>query len=174
MLKIARTLEALSFEKLMEIYIEDNRERGDELWPELPEQDRLARAEAGFRDYLETDFYSKSGVAYAIWEVEGKYVSALRLEPYRDGLLLEALGTAPGQRRKGYAFTLIRAVQDWLGKQGEVKLYSHVGKKNAASLSVHKRCGFVPILDHAVYGDGTVNPRAYTMLFEGVKNRCPA
>lgn len=166
MLKIARTLEELSFEKLMKIYIEDNRERGAELWPEQPEEDRLAQAEAGFRRYLETEFYSKPGGVYALWEAEGKYASALRLEPYRDGLLMEALGTAPEERRKGYASALIRAVQDWLGKQGKVKLYSHVGKKNAASLSVHERCGFVPILDYAVYGDGTENPRAYTMLFE--------
>jgi len=70
----------------------------------------------------------------------GRYVSALRLEPYRDGLLLEALETAPEQRRKGFAAALIRAVQCFL--EGKTKLYSHVDKRNLSSLKVHEKCGF--------------------------------
>lgn len=38
MLILAKSANELSFEDLMEIYIEDNREHGAELWPEKSEQ----------------------------------------------------------------------------------------------------------------------------------------
>lgn len=166
MLILAKTIDALSFEDLMEIYIEGNREHGAELWPEKSEQEQLELSKQAFRCYLEADFFSKPGAVYAVWEAGGKYVSALRLEPNRDGLLMEALETIPAQRQKGYAAALIQAVQDWLGKQGTVKIYSHVSKRNAASLATHARCGFRRLLDHTVRIDGSVNPNAYTMYYE--------
>ena len=70
-----------------------------------------------------------------------------------DGLLLEALETAPAERRKGYAKALIQAV---LPQLGDVKVYSHVNKRNTASRKTHEACGFVKCLDHAVYADGSV------------------
>ena len=83
-----------------------------------------------------------------------------------DGLLLEALETAPGWRRMGYAVRLIQAVQQMLEQQGSVRIYSHVSKKNTASLKTHLRCGFEIYLDHAAYIDGSVNRRAYTLRYE--------
>jgi RimJ/RimL family protein N-acetyltransferase len=75
------------------------------------------------------------------------------LEPYRDGLLLEALETAPECRRKGFAAELVRAAQ---GYAAGTKIYSHVNKGNLASLRTHEKCGFHRIADHAVYADGSV------------------
>ena len=98
-----------------------------------------------------------------ILEAEGRYVSALRLEPNRDGLLLEALETLPEERRRGYAVSLISSVQRWLKACGEVTLYSHVSKRNEASLRTHRRCGFEIYLDHTVYQDGSRNDTAYTL-----------
>ena len=88
------------------------------------------------------------------------------MEPYRDGLLLEALETAPGWRRMGYAVRLIQAVQQMLEQQGSVRIYSHVSKKNTASLKTHLRCGFEIYLDYAAYIDGSVNRRAHTLRYE--------
>lgn len=166
MLVIVKSLAELSFDDLMEIYVEGNREHGEACWPEKPEEEQLALSKQDFRRYLEEQFFPKPGAVYAVWEAEGKYVSALRLEPNRDGLLLEALETIPEQRRKGYAVTLIRAVQSWLREQGQGKIYSHVSKCNTASLRTHERCGFYRFLDHAVRSDGSVNNNAYTMLYE--------
>ena len=98
---------------------------------------------------------------YALWVENGKYVSALRLEPYEDGLLLEALETIPSQRRKRYAQQLIRAVQ----AQFPQKIYSHISKKNTASLMVHQKCGFVQILDYAKYIDGSFVRTAVTLRY---------
>ena len=89
------------------------------------------------------------------------YFSALRLEPYEDGLLLEALETAPAHRRKGYAEKLIRAVQ----AEFLQKIYSHVSKKNTASLAVHQKCGFRQVLDYAKYIDGSVVRSAVTLCY---------
>lgn len=166
MLIVAKSLAQLDFDALMEIYVEGNREHSAELWPEKPEEEQLILAKRDFRRYLEEQFFPQPGAVYAVWEAEGQYVSALRLEPNRDGLLLEALETIPEQRRKGYAVTLIRAVQSWLREQGKGKVYSHVSKRNTASLRTHERCGFRRFLDYEVCFDGSVNPNAYTMLYE--------
>lgn len=76
-------------------------------------------AEEDFREYLSQVFFAAEGAAYFILEEAGRYVSALRLEPYEDGLLLEALETAPEERRKGYAAHLICETAAHLKKRGQ-------------------------------------------------------
>ena len=100
---------------------------------------------------------------YAVWEENGQYISAVRFEPYRDGILLEALETAPEHRGKGYAAKLVCAALLQLQLQ---KVYSHVSKKNTASLALHERCGFVKVLDYAAYIDGSVNRNAVTLCWQ--------
>lgn len=162
MLKIAHCLEELDFGALMGVYVEGNRENGDDKWPEEPEDRRLQLAEQDFYNYLREDFFRQPGVKYAFWLENGVYISALRLEPYRDGQLLEALETAPDQRNRGCARRLIE--EALRGEKG--KIYSHVSKRNAPSLAVHRACGFRQILDYAAYVDGSVNRRAVTLLRE--------
>ena len=91
MLYLARSLSRLHFSSLMAVYAESNRENGREFWPEEPEMRQIQLAEEDFYRYLSQVFFRSPGAVYAVWEENGRYVSALRLEPYRDGLLLEAL-----------------------------------------------------------------------------------
>ena len=163
MLILARSLSELSFSGLMEVYAEGNRENAEEFWPNMPENQRILRAEQEFLQYLREVFFPTTGAVYCVWQVEGKYVSALRLEPYQDGLLLEALETAPQERRKGCAAALMDAV---LERCGHTKVYSHVGKWNEPSLKVHEKCGFTRIKEYAVYVDGSVNQRCCTLVHE--------
>ena len=163
MLHIAKSLKELDFSALMGIYIESNRENGEDMWPDEPEGRQMALAEQGFYQYLRECFFPTPGVAYYVWIENGKYVSALRLEPYQDGLLLEALETAPDRRKKGCAKALICAVLT--ACPGE-KIYSHVSKRNVPSLRTHEACGFWKILDHAVYADGSVMNNHVTFLYE--------
>lgn len=163
MLILAKNIREFAFGKLMEVYTESCRENGEEFWPHEPPERQLARAEQDFYDYLNRSFFATPGAVYAIWEECGRYVSALRLEPYRDGLLLAALETAPEHRRKGHARNLIRAV---LLQYPGRKIYSHVGKKNIPSLKAHGSCGFKKIMDYAVYLDGSVNDRCCTLCHE--------
>lgn len=166
MLFIAKSLGQLSFGKLMEVYREANRENGALLAPEETEDRQLQLAEENFYAYLHDCFFGKPHASYYIWEEAGSYVSALRLEPYRDGLLLEALETAPDKRRLGYAARLMDAVLLSLCEQGSVCVYSHVSKKNIPSLKTHQHCGFQIISDYAAYIDGSVNRRAYTLQYK--------
>ena len=163
MLILAQSIRDLSFSKLMGVYIEGNLENAEEFYPDLPEGQKLMQAEQDFYQYLNEVFFRTSGAVYAIWEEQGAYVSVLRLEPYRDGRLLEALETAPSRRRQGYGVQLIKAVQEQFSNQ---RIYSHVGKKNVASLRVHEKCGFRRISEYAVYIDGSVNRRACTLCWE--------
>lgn len=161
MLVLADKLNKLNFAQLMEVYAEGNEENGEDMWPELNREQRLLRAEQAFYQYLAEVFFPVPGAVYAIWEENGTYVSALRLEPYEDGLLLEALETAPQYRCRGYGEKLIRAVQDAFPQ----KIYSHVSKRNVPSLAIHKKCGFQQVLDYAKYIDGSVARNAVTLQY---------
>lgn len=162
MLLIAKGLGALDFSKLMEVYAEGNRENGEEFYPSEPPHRQILLAEESFYQYLREVFFRTAGAYYAVWTLEGRYVSALRLEPYRDGLLLEALETAPEMRRKGYAAALIRAV---LEEVGDTPVYSHVRKRNTASLKAHAACGFQRVLEHAACIDGSVLQSQCTLRY---------
>ena len=164
MLLIINKLKDLSFSGLMAVYEEGNRENGEEFWPDMEEGQRMHRAEQEFYQYLREIFFPTENARYYVWEERGNYVSALRLEPYRDGMLLEALETHPYHRRKGYAAMLIQGVQEQLPHG---KIYSHVSKRNLASLNTHAKCGFRRIAEYAVEIDGSVSNRSCTLCWEG-------
>lgn len=163
MLIVAKELKELDFSQLMEVYAEGNLENGAELYPEEPQGRQIALAEQDFYSYLRESFFPAEGAVYLVWQAGGRYVSALRLEPWRDGLLLEALETKPGERKKGYAAALLRAALEICGDR---KIYSHVGKGNIASLRTHESCGFKRTLEYAVHLDGSVLRNLCTLRYE--------
>lgn len=170
MLVVIHSLSELRFSELMSVYYECNLENGVDRYAFLSSGEQLRNAEADFYNYLNTVFFRQRDSVCAVWEVQGRYKAALRLEPYADGLLLCALETAPEERRRGYATRLIHAVQEYLSEQGSGKLYSHVSKRNAASLATHYKCGFEIQKDHAVYADGSVLHNSYTLLYSYKKS----
>ncbi len=163
MLKIVNRMNDFSFGKLMEVYEEGNLENGQDMWPDEPEGRQIALAEQEFYSYLQQVFFKTEGAVYLIWEEQGVYVSALRLEPYQDGLLLEALETAPRYRNMGYGVRLVSAAVAYANGK---KIYSHVSRKNIPSLRTHEKCGFVKVSDHALYADGSVDDRCCTLCHE--------
>lgn len=166
MLKLFYKLQDMNFGKLMELYAEGNAENAEEFYPDDEKNVAILKVEQAFHQYLREDFFRADGAVYAVWEQGREYISALRLEAYQDGLLLEALETHPEFRRKGYAKALILAVLEHLQQQGSVTVYSHVGKRNTASLRTHLSCGFQRVTEQAVYIDGTVTLHSCTMLFK--------
>lgn len=168
MLRICDRLTQIHFGRLMQVYAEGVAENGAEFYPDLSENEQILRAEQDFYAYLQTGFFTQPGDLYCIWEENGAYVSALRLQRYQDGLLLEALETHPDQRRLGYACRLIQAVLEELRPE---KLYSHISHRNAPSIAVHQKCGFRKISDQARYADGSVNSRCGTYLYEKQKTQ---
>lgn len=166
MLHIANCLHELDFRRLMKVYIEGNLENGAEEAPDETADRQIQIGEDQFYRYLRDIFFRDKESIYAVWVENGNYLSALRLEPYQDGLLLEALETIPEERKKGYAEKLISAVLQELAKQGHATIYCHVSKNNAASLRVHEKCGFRIIRDYAAYIDGSVSNRAFTLVYK--------
>lgn len=160
MLEVFDSLKNLNFQMLMDVYAQSNRENAEVYFPQLSEPQGVAMVEQQFYTFLQEVFFKTRDSRYCVWLADGKYVSALRLEPYRDGLLLEALETAPEQRHKGYGRRLMQAA---LGQIQGKPVYSHVGKRNAASLALHMGCGFEKIRDCAVYIDGSVSQNAVTL-----------
>ncbi len=143
MIEVATSMNQLNLSQLAAVYQESCRHSGK--WEMF--------------DYLRNDFFPAGGALYCLCK-DGFYVSALRLEPYRDGFLLTALETAPEQRGRGFAKELMAGV---LGSV-DAPIYSHIHNQNRASIAVHKACGFHKILDYAVYLDGSVSTRAGTYL----------
>lgn len=163
MLRICHCLGQLRIGQLMEVYAESVAQSGAEHDPDLPQYEQVFRAEQDFYAYLSSGFFNMEGDLYCIWEEDGIYIAALRLQRYQDGLLLEALETHPDYRCQGYAERLIRAVLDEFGAE---KIYSHIGHRNAASQAVHSKCGFHKIKNYARYADGSVNSYCGTYLYD--------
>ena len=163
MLTVIKNMGQLNFGALMQVYAQSNRESAEERYAREPEAVGMRLAEADFYQYLRECFFVTPGAFYAVWGCGGRYISALRMEPYRDGLLLEALETALEERKKGNAGKLIKAVLAAVPGQ---KVYSHIHRNNRASIRAHEACGFRRVLDYAVYADGSVLPNSITMVFE--------
>ena len=156
-----RRLSELSFGQLMEVYHESNREAGRQLAPGAPENVQLLEAEQDFYAYLRDCFFRTEGAFYYIWEESGQYVSALRAEPYQDGLLITGLETRPEKRNQGYAGKLLAALCGDLAGLGV--LYSHVKKGNPASLRTHFAAGFSRIKEYGEMLNGSVSAGYCTM-----------
>ena len=162
MLICARNIRELDFDALMEVYEEGNAENAACFFPdETPERQHLLALQ-GFRQYLENVFFNQTDAQYWILTDGGRYVSALRLEAHPDGLLLEALETRPDCRRQGFAAKLIQSVLPQLSPG--IRVYSHVGKSNAASIATHLACGFHKHLDYVMDPDGTRYEKEITFV----------
>ena len=150
MLKIIKSMSELQEEQLLSVYSGSNIN---------------AKEEHSLLDYLREDFFRQKDACCCIWTEDNAYKSALRLEPYHDGLLLQALETAPNARKKGYGFSLVKAVLERCDGTGHRCVYSHVDKRNRASLNLHRKCGFQKLSDSAVLLDGTVTANCYTLCY---------
>ena len=118
-----------------------------------------------FYGFLSEDFFP-AGIC-CVWEENGRYVAALRLQPWHDGWLLEGLQTHRDHRGRGYAKKLIfEAVRQLDGQ----RIYAHIQQDNAPSIAAHTACGFRKLWDTATYLDGSVHPDSHTYVYE--KPRC--
>ena len=165
MLLVINDLEELDFRKLMDVYEQWNVENGAFLYPQESENLQLLFAEQDFYHFLR-EFFQVQNARYFIWQEAGRYVSALRLEPYCDGYLLEALETTPASRRNGFATLLIQAVISYMAAFGKTRIYAHVAKTNEASLLTHRKCGFAATAEDAVFIDGSYHTDHFTLLYD--------
>lgn len=165
MLKICRGIGQLDFRQLMDVYEETNRLTGKREYPKKPENLQILFAEQDFYSYLEL-FFGDPKARYAVWVTDGVYMAALRLEQYRDGLLITALEVPVEARRKGVATHFLEAVKTYCKENATGPLYSHVDKKNLPSLRVHNKCGFSVIAEEAAFLDGSIHKDHVTLYFD--------
>ena len=161
MLLLCTQFSELDFEQLMAVYEQSNLENGSISFPDDSPRQQMMKAEQEFGDYLRRDFFSVKGAYYCIWAVNGVYLSALRLEPYLDGILLCALETKPSARRKGHATALLKAALD----EVDLPVYSHIRKDNRASVAAHRACGFHLHHEGARFLDGSVSSNSDTYIY---------
>lgn len=164
MLKIAYRAADLDFGQLCRVYRESIQSSGMLDYPHYSNEEQRFLAEQDFHSFLWC-FLKDKAAFYGIWVVNDRYMAALRIEPYRDGFLLEGLETDPHERKKGYASALVRAVLSYLKENEQTRVYSHVSKKNYPSVAVHEACGFYKHLDYAAFVDGSVSYDAWTFCY---------
>lgn len=169
MLKVIRSTRQLNFGQLMRVHEQSNQEKGALDHPHLTQQEQLIAAEQDLYAYLNESFFAEKGF-YCAWEVDGNYASVLRMEPYKDALLLTALETLPELRNMGYGRALLSAVLEHLKEQGDFVVFSHIHKNNKASLAVHYASGFKRFLDYAVLLDGSVTRKMVTLRYDTGNN----
>lgn len=162
MLIITNRITDLKYEQLMYVYGQSNLERGAKHYGRHKPSEQKFLAEQDLYAYL-SDVMNDGLATVAVWEIGGVYVSALRLEQYRDGLLLTSLETACSARGKGYAGMLVRNVLD---VQDGQMIYSHIYKENTVSIHIHEKCGFRRIEDTAVLLDGSVSHDHFTYCYQ--------
>lgn len=157
-------MDGMDISALMAIYAEGNEENAAYFFPDLPEPERIRKAKAEFARFLKDEFFPKPENVQYVLEEGGEWVAALRLTKLADCWWLEALETKPGERRKGHALALLRAVQAELGP-GEV-IRDCVSKRNEPSLRTHFAAGFEIENDPAVdYLLGEIEERCFGMRF---------
>ena len=166
MLKIVKSVNELNIEQFFAVYRDSIRNIGHDFYCNFHENQQVKLAEEDLLAYLRDDFFRHMDAFIAIWVVDGVYKSVLRIEPYRHGVLLHALETAPDARKMGYAFSLVSAVLEYLKQAECVAVFSHVNKRNHPSLHLHKKCGVRKSTDFAVLLDGTVTQNTCTMTLK--------
>lgn len=162
MLKLFYAMSELDFSQLTQVYTESLHRDGEGFGSGLSEYQDIRYAEDALYESVLMLF--QTGGIFAVWIRDNMYVSAVRLETYQDGYLVAGLETAPLHRGKGFAGDLLNSVCLAMGDRGITTLYSHVKNANRISARVHEKCGFVPVLDHAVFLDGSVDTRSKTYL----------
>ena len=161
MLKEFHSICDVSYDKIMRLYEQSILDYGRERFPHMDEYEQRNQAEQDLYQYLRYALHN-TGAVLCIWESEGEYKAALRLEQYRDGVLISGLEAAPAARGLGYATALLGAV---CAVHRNDVIYSHVDKWNLASMRVHEKCGFKLYSNSAVYLDGSASRDAYTLVF---------
>lgn len=162
MVKIITRYDQLNMRQYLDVMEDSIHADAEIIWFHRPIESAILCEEQSVRSYLLNHFFGKEDCVCLVWEEDGVYVSALRMEPFRDGLILTALETKPDCRRRGYAQKLVQSAMEYAAGR---KVYAHISKKNKASLALHKKAGFQKILDHAVYLDGDISTSSITMCY---------
>lgn len=127
----------------------------------------IQRAEDEFVRYLEGFFAKSENRCYVLWGAEGAPLCAARLTKLDGFYYLEALETAPVRRGCGCATELLNALAALLRTRGEVEIRSCVRTTNAASLAVHRKCGFRISADPGTdYLTGEISEGCYGMVYK--------
>ena len=151
-----------------EVYPEGCIENAREKYPEREDLTGAIQEEEDYFVGFLKRFMESEKNRYYVLEVDGKWVSALRLTKLDGFYYLEALETASEHRRNGYAEALINEVISLLKKRGQAVIRSNVNKSNVASLATHKKCGFRVEMENGVNClTGEERDYVYGMIYEG-------
>ena len=165
MLQIIRDFRKLNMGQLSRLYEEEIQFNGAKNYPYLDQNRQILESEQDAYAYYR-EFLSQSDAFFAVWLEDQHYQCGMRVEPYRDGVLITGLETHPSCRCSGYASMLMEQTRDYLLDNGVTKIYSHIRNDNLPSIRVHRKCGFIKIQDTASFLDHSADIHSGTYLLQ--------
>ncbi len=146
------------------LYAEDIEKERKRNYKDFSLTEGLLRAQEDYFQYLREMFFSQYGGKLFVYEEEGRYLSGVRMEPFRDGVLLSCLVTSPEARRKGYAYNLLHFALEMING---TSVYAHIHSRNIASIRLHEKLGFSVLHDYAYMLDGSLRSDHFTYIKNG-------
>lgn len=129
--------------KLMDIYLQSNKENIKNFYPKLNNDVLgLKQIEEDFCNYLENEFFKINGNKCYVLVLNDNWISALRLSKLDNFYWIEALETNPEYRNKGYAQKLLLKTINYLKREGNFIIKDEVYINNIVSLNTHLKCNF--------------------------------
>lgn len=158
--------------KLMDIYLESNKENIKNFYPECKnEKIGLEMIKEDFCKYIKEEFFINKDNKYYILEKDNLWVSAMRISKIQDFYWIEALETHPMYRNKGYAKELLIGSINCLKQKGNFIIRDEVYKENIASLNTHLKCGFIIEYENSKdYFSNTFKNKYYGLKYEYKKH----
>jgi len=163
--RIIEKFSLLDFGALADVYQESILQDGERNYPNLSYAEQQLEARQDLYNYLREVFFQTTGAICVVLEEKGIMYCSGRVEPYRDGMLISALETAPDYRRRGFAKILLSQIVEHI-QEKNLPLYSHIYKNNNASRRLHLACGFTVFENYATFLDGTVSHQAQTYCYK--------
>ena len=160
MIKKFDNISQICFSELMRVYEEGNVDNAKIRYSNMDANAAVLQVEQDFYAYLEEVFFAAKDAKYYVLSENEKYLAALRIEPFENGVLLEGLETRPGFRCCGFAKQLVGRMLS----EVDCPVYSHVMKDNFPSLRTHYSCGFEKYSDTANMINGSINRDCFTLI----------
>ena len=159
MINCIRSADDLNFSSLCIIYEADIELDRRKYYGHLDVAEGRFAAENDMYTYMHESFFNNGGLIYTFSQ-GNQYACIARIEPYRDGMLLNSVVTADQFRKMGYASALVDVVLKNSGRP----IYSHIYRNNKASIKLHDKFGFKKLLNYAILLDGTVCNDHFTYI----------
>ena len=161
MVSVIDEIDKLDFLKICDVYKDDLERKRKIRHRLIAKSEGATLVKQEYLRYLEDVFFGQYNGKLFVYQDYDRYLSAVCIEPFKDGLLLDSLVTVPEARRRGYAKKLIDYALDYCKTR---PVYAHIHYNNKASRLLHEKIGFSLLCEYAHMLDGSIRNDHFTYI----------